>query len=93
MSEEKGVRELERELKQARIVQKNEHDARIEKNKSRDYSLGVGIDKDSTVEKKTPNASDDLEEIAEEHELSEEEWSSVDDASDYLFEHKVLEEE
>lgn len=38
-------------------------------------------------------AIDDLEEIAEEHELSEEEWSSVDDASDYLFEHKVLEEE
>jgi len=58
MSEKKGVRELERELKQARIVQKNEHDARIEKNKSRDYSVGVGIDKDSTVEKKTPNASE-----------------------------------
>lgn len=58
MSEEKGVRELERELKQARIAQKNEHDARIEKNKSRDYSLGVGIDKDSTVEKKIPNASE-----------------------------------
>ena len=58
MSEEKGVRELERELKQARIVQKNEHDARIEKNKSRDFSVGVGIDKDSTVEKKTPTASE-----------------------------------
>jgi len=35
-------------------------------------------------------AIDDLEEIAEEHELSDEEWSSVDDASDYLFEHKVM---
>jgi len=42
---------------------------------------------------KVDNAIDDLEEIAEEHDLSEEEWSSVDDASDYLFEHKVLEEE
>ena len=58
MSEEKGVRELERELKQARIVQKNEHDARIEKNKSRDFSVGVGIEKDYTVEKKIPNASE-----------------------------------
>lgn len=30
----------------------------------------------------------DLEEIEEENELTEHEWSSVDDASDYLFEHK-----
>ena len=33
---------------------------------------------------------DELEEIAEEHELSDNDWSSVDDASDYLFEHKVM---
>ena len=31
---------------------------------------------------------DDLEEIEEENELTKHEWSSVDDASDYLFEHK-----
>ena len=40
--------------------------------------------------KPVDEAIDDLEEIAEEHELSDEEWSSVDDASDYLFEHKVM---
>ena len=40
--------------------------------------------------KPVDEAIDDLEEIAEEHELSAEEWSSVDDASDYLFEHKVM---
>ena len=38
-------------------------------------------------------AIDDLEEIAEEYDLEEHEWSSVDDASDYLFEHKVMDEE
>lgn len=38
-------------------------------------------------------AIDDLEEIAEEYDLKEHEWSSVDDASDYLFEHKVIDEE
>ena len=45
------------------------------------------------VIKGADDAIDDLEEIAEEHDLSEDEWSSVDDASDYLFEHKVMEEE
>lgn len=55
MSEEKSVRELERELKQARIREGAEHRANITKN--RDYSIG-GIDKQSTVEKKTPGASD-----------------------------------
>ena len=35
------------------------------------------------------DAIDDLEEIAENYELKEHDWSSVDDASDYLFEHKV----
>ena len=33
------------------------------------------------------DAIDDLEEIVEEYELTPEQWSSVDDASDYLFEH------
>jgi len=45
--------------------------------------------------KKKPvdKAIDDLEEVAEEYDLNEHDWSSVDDASDYLFEHKVMEEE
>ena len=34
------------------------------------------------------DAIDELEEIVEEFDLTEHEWSSVDDASDYLFEHK-----
>jgi len=37
-------------------------------------------------------AINELEEIVEDHDLSENDWSSVDDASDYLFEHKVKEE-
>jgi hypothetical protein len=41
--------------------------------------------------KPVDEAIDDLEEVVEEHDLSENDWSSVDDASDYLFEHKVLE--
>jgi len=39
------------------------------------------------------DAIDELEEIVEEFDLSEHDWSSVDDASDYLFEHKVKDEE
>ena len=39
------------------------------------------------------DAIDDLEEIADKYDLSEDEWSSVDDASDYIFEHYVLDEE
>lgn len=41
--------------------------------------------------KKKPvdEAIDQLEDISEDYELDEKEWSSVDDASDYLFEHKV----
>ena len=44
--------------------------------------------------KKKPvdKAIDDLEEVAEEYNLDEHDWSSVDDASDYLFEHKVNDE-
>jgi len=45
----------------------------------------------SVLKNKKPvdEAIDDLEEIAEEYDLNEHDWSSVDDASDYLFEHKV----
>lgn len=38
--------------------------------------------------KEVDSAIDDLEEIADKYDLEEEEWESVDDASDYLFEHK-----
>lgn len=41
------------------------------------------------VKDNVDDAIDDLEEVAEEYDLSEHEWESVDDASDYLFEHKV----
>tara|TARA_R100000152_G_C6778893_1_gene209981 strand:- start:1240 stop:2697 length:1458 start_codon:yes stop_codon:yes gene_type:complete len=57
-------------------------------NKMNEMDRIEGIIKSSEVDE----AIDDLEEIAEEHELSEDEWSSVDDASDYLFEHKVMED-
>ena len=55
MTEEKSVRQLERELKAARVREAREHSNRI--TPSRDYSIG-GIDKDTTVEKKIPNTSD-----------------------------------
>ena len=42
---------------------------------------------------KVDDAIDELEEIVEEFDLSQNDWSSVDDASDYLFEHKVKDEE
>jgi len=44
---------------------------------------------DLTKKKNVDDAIDDLEEIAENYDLEEHDWSSVDDASDYLFEHKV----
>lgn len=44
-----------------------------------------GIVKSNEVD----SAIDDLEEIADKYDLQEDEWESVDDASDYLFEHKV----
>ena len=52
---DKSVRQLERELKAARIEERREQRNRIEKN--RDYSVG-GIDKDTTVEKKIPSSAD-----------------------------------
>ena len=39
--------------------------------------------------KTVDDAIDDLEVVAEEYDLKEHEWESVDDTSDYLFEHKV----
>ena len=39
------------------------------------------------------DAIDDLEGIIETYNLSDDEWSSVDDASDYLFEHKGPQED
>ena len=54
MNDEKSVRQLERELKSARIREKEQHDANITKN--RDYSIG-GIDPNATTKLK-PGASD-----------------------------------
>ena len=55
MSEKKGVRQLERELKEARIREKQTHDDNITKN--RDYSV-AGTDPTTTVEKAIPVSSD-----------------------------------
>jgi len=55
MTEKKGVRELEKELANARAEQYAHHNRNVTKN--RDYSVG-GIDSQTTVEKKIPNASD-----------------------------------
>lgn len=52
---EKTVRELERELKAARVRERKEHTDKVTVN--RDYSIG-GIDKDTTVEKKSPDSAD-----------------------------------
>jgi len=41
------------------------------------------------LKKPVDEAIDDLEIVADKYELDEHDWSSVDDASDYLFEHKV----
>ena len=54
MSEKKGVRQLERELKAARNEERREHENRITKN--RDFSLG-GIDP-NTKSKPLPNSTD-----------------------------------
>ena len=42
-----------------------------------------------THKKPVDDVIHELEEIAEENDLDEKEWDSVDDASDYLFENKV----
>ena len=55
MSEKKSVRQLERELKAARIEERREQVNKVKKN--RDYSV-AGIDKDTTVEKKIPSSAD-----------------------------------
>lgn len=55
MTEKKSVRELERELASARAEQYAHHQREVTKN--RDYSIG-GVDKQTTSEKKIPNASD-----------------------------------
>ena len=53
--EKKGVRELEKELARARAEQYAHHSRNATKN--RDYSVG-GVDKQTTVEKKSPDSSD-----------------------------------
>ena len=55
MTEKKGVRELERELANARAEQRAYHESKVTVN--RDYSIG-GVDKSTTVEKKIPDTAD-----------------------------------
>ena len=62
--------------------------AKLHDNCKMDVMDGLEIQKKKEVDE----AIDDLEEIVEEHDLSDHDWDSVDDASDYLFEHKVKEE-
>ena len=45
-----------------------------------------------SIKKPVDRAIDDLEDVADKYKLDEHDWSSVDDASDYLFEHKVKDE-
>ena len=45
------------------------------------------------VKKDVDDAINDLEDVSEKYDLSEGDWSSVDDASDYLFEHEVNDDE
>ena len=54
MSEEKGVRQLERELKAARNRQRAEHENAVKK--TRDFSVG-GIDP-NTKDKPSPDTAD-----------------------------------
>lgn len=55
MSEEKGIRELERELANARAKAHNELQKKV--TKTRDFDA-VGIDPDRTVAKEIPGSSD-----------------------------------
>jgi len=48
---------------------------------------------DIVKKKPVDEAIDDLEEVADKYDLDEHDWSSVDDASDYLFEHKVVDKQ
>ncbi len=50
--------------------------------------LHLMSDLDSIKKENLDNAIDDLEEIVDDYELTEDEWASLDDASDFLFEHK-----
>ena len=53
MSEEKGVRQLERELKAARSRQRAEHENNV--TKTRDFSVG-GVDPNTKKKEKTDSA-------------------------------------
>lgn len=54
MNEDKGVRQLERELKEARMREKSAVESRIEKN--RDFTVGVA--RPSENHRPAPNSSD-----------------------------------
>ena len=51
--------------------------------------MDESVDWYGVLKKPVDDAIDDLEDIEEDYSLSEGDWESVDDASDYLFEHKV----
>tara|TARA_R110002167_G_scaffold199749_1_gene403082 strand:+ start:441 stop:671 length:231 start_codon:yes stop_codon:yes gene_type:complete len=60
MTEEKSVRQLERELKQARIKEGAEQRSTV--NISRDYSV-VGIDPSTTLKNKTDDAPSNIPDV------------------------------
>ena len=55
--------------------------------------MSVMDELESIIKSDVDDAIDDLEGIIESYNLSDDEWSSVDDASDYLFEHKGPQED
>ena len=50
--------------------------------------MGLMDDLESVLKSDLDDAINDLENIEENYELTDKEWDSLDDASDYLFEHK-----
>ena len=60
MSEDKSVRQLERELKQARIKEGVEQRSNV--NISRDYAV-VGVDPSTTLKNKTDNAPSNIPDV------------------------------
>ena len=55
--------------------------------------MSVMDELENIIKSDVDEAIDDLEGIIETYNLSDDEWSSVDDASDYLFEHKGPQED
>ena len=60
MTDDKGVRQLERELKEARIREAKEHSSKIIPN--RDFAV-VGVDPSTTLKNKTDDAPSDIPDV------------------------------